>query len=129
MAQTIKVAHRRERVFEFQIKRGASFLDLSAYNSVRVVVDDANGLTVYDADCPPKDGDPTSRIVTVGGLATVNLGTFNACIHWTDGAGIDDAEPFQLQVYGHANYAAVGTESRSLVAQASGVVEDEWTQA
>ncbi len=89
-------------VIEFKVKGSGGYWDLTTLQSCNVVVDDAAGTQVYTANCPPKAGDNTIRLATITGAATAAAGLFNACVHWTDAAGVTDAERFRVSVYEHA---------------------------
>jgi hypothetical protein len=98
----IRVPKGCSRSFEFQVVRRGGPVDLTGY-TVEVVVDGLDGTEVYREPCPPAEGDPKTRIVTVEGEASATVGLAAAsCVHFTDAAGKADAEPFDLEVYDHA---------------------------
>ena len=103
MTTRIRAAQGKARVFEFQIlASGGVAQDLSTLSACSVVVDAPDGTDKYTADCVGKAGDPTTRLVVIQGAATADRGIFSSCVHWTDAAGLPDAEPFTLEVYRHA---------------------------
>lgn len=99
---TYDVAKGCGRVIEFRIKGSGGYQDLTTLLACDVVVDDAAGARIYTANCPPKAGENTIRLATIASTATATAGLFNACVHWTDAAGVTDAERFRVSVYEHA---------------------------
>jgi hypothetical protein len=90
------------RIIEFRVKGSSGYLNLSTLQACDVVVDNADGTTLYTAPCAPHVSDPTIRLVRIEGTATATAAIRDACVHWTDTAGVVDAERFRLVVYDHA---------------------------
>lgn len=100
--QTVRVPLGRSRAFDFRITRDGKDVDISTMPECRVVVVARDGSSKYEADCAPKAGDPTSRVVILRGTASDATGNFKACIHFTETGGEPDAESFLVTVYQHA---------------------------
>lgn len=103
MIQTVEVPQGTSRTVAFRI-RGLSggWESMAEFQSVSVVVDAADGTDAYTADCPQQGTDVTTRLVTIEGAGSAELGKRDACVHWIDAAGKPGAWPFRVQVIPHA---------------------------
>lgn len=89
---------------EFSVTVGGVAQDLTGWTVTVVVDGDTNPDTppLYSANCEPKPGDATKRLVVVEGAATATVRRrLHGAIHATDPTGKPDFVPFVLHVEAH----------------------------
>lgn len=89
---------------EFSVTVGGVAQPLTGWTVTVVVDGDTNPDTapLYSANCEPKPGDATKRLVVVEGAATATEIRAPGCVHVVDPNGKPDSVRFILWVEAHA---------------------------
>lgn len=105
---TIDIPRGATRTYPLRVKRDGVYLDLTAWEATVIVdvdKDPASAPLYGPIVCPLKPGDPTTRLIPIGGAATEGGASIVrrwACVHLVAPDGSPDSIEREIKIVPHA---------------------------